>query len=106
MDPRVTELLCTMPIAKKVHKTVDLFSRIKSTEQAEEAATIIYGSQSIKARRPGQTVTEQDILDYVLDWKPAWRAPEKRGAVAEAIRNLVLLNWVKAEISEDMIEAA
>lgn len=91
---------------KKIDKTVDLFSRIKSTEQAEEVATIIYACQWIKARRPGSAITEQDILDYVLDWKPSWRAEEKREAVAGAIRNLVLLNWVKADISEAMIEAA
>ncbi|MFS2111822.1 macro domain-containing protein [Sphingomonas sp. Sphisp140] len=89
---------------KKIDKTVDLFSRIKSTEQAEEVATIIYACQWIKARRPGQSITEQDILDYVLDWKPSWQADEKREAVASAIRNLVLLNWVRAEISESMIE--
>ncbi|UIJ46245.1 macro domain-containing protein [Sphingomonas cannabina] len=91
---------------KKIDKTADLFSRIKSTEQAEEVATIIYACRWIKARRPGSTVSEQNILDYVLDWKPSWRSEEKREAVAGAIRNLVLLNWVKAEISEAMIEAA
>jgi O-acetyl-ADP-ribose deacetylase (regulator of RNase III)/uncharacterized protein YwgA len=91
---------------KKIDKTVDLFSRIKSTEQAEEVATVIYACRWIKARRPDPVVREQDILDYVLDWKPSWRSEEKREAVAGAIRNLVLLNWVKAEISENMIEAA
>lgn len=91
---------------KKVDKTVDLFSRIKSTEQAEEVATIIYACRWIKSRRPVATVTEQDILDYVLDWKPSWHSDEKREAVASAIRNLVLLNWIKAEISETMIEMA
>lgn len=91
---------------KKIDKTVDLFSRIKSTEQAEEVATIIYACRWIRARRPGQTVTEQNILDYVLEWKPSWRSEGKREAVAGAIRNLVLLNWVKAEISEAMIETA
>lgn len=91
---------------KKITKTVDLFSRIKSTEQAEEAATIIYACQWIKGRRPGQKITELDILDYVLDWKPSWKESSKRDAVAGAIRNLVLLNWVRADISENMIEAA
>jgi len=91
---------------KKIDKTVDLFSRIKSTEQAEEVATIIYACRSVKARRPNQPIAEQDILDYVLDWKPSWQSEEKRDGVAGAIRNLVLLNWVKAEISEAMIEAA
>jgi O-acetyl-ADP-ribose deacetylase (regulator of RNase III)/uncharacterized protein YwgA len=89
---------------RKIDKTVDLFSRIKSTEQAEEVATVIYSCRWIKARRPDPFITEQDILDYVLEWKPSWRSEEKRDAVAGAIRNLVVLNWVKAEISEAMIE--
>lgn len=91
---------------KKVLKTVDLFSRIKSTEQAEEVATIIYAARQLKARRYGQGISEQNILDYVLDWKPAWQAANKREAVAEAVRNLVLLNWVNASISENMITVA
>lgn len=94
------------PHRKKIDKTVDLFSRIKSTEQAEEVATIIYACRQVKARRSESTVTEQDILDYVLDWKPSWRSGEKGEAVAGAIRNLVLLNWVRAEISEAMVEVA
>ncbi len=89
---------------RKIDKTVDLFSRIKSTGQAEEVATIIYASQSIKARTSNATISEQHILDYVLDWKPSWRSDDKRVAVASAIRNLVLLNWVKADISETMTE--
>lgn len=91
---------------KKITKTVDLFSRIKSTDQAEEVATIIYSSRMLKARRPNGTPTEQDIMDYVLDWKPAWRDEGKRETVAEAIRSLVLLNWVRADISEEMLEAS
>lgn len=91
---------------KKVDKTVDLFSRIKSTEQAEEVATIIYACRWLKSHRTGRNVTELDILDYVLEWKPSWRVDEKREAVAGAIRHLVLLNWIRAEISETMVEAA
>jgi len=91
---------------RKIDKTVDLFSRIKTTEQAEEVATIIYACRQIKARSPGRMIAEQDVLDYVLEWKPSWQASRKRDAVAGAIRNLVLLNWVRAEISETMIESA
>lgn len=91
---------------KKVEKTVDLFSRIKSTEQAEEVATAIYAARQLKARVSGRKVAEQEILDYALEWKPAWQTANKREAVAETIRSLVLLNWVKADISEAMIEAA
>ena len=89
----------------KVAKTVDLFSRVKSTEQAEEVATIIYACQALKSRVQERKITERDILGYVLDWKPGWRAPEKAAGVAHSIRQLVLLNWVRAEISVDMAEA-
>lgn len=78
---------------------------VRLGEQAEEVATIIYACRWIKARRQGAAITEQDILTYVMDWKPSWQSEEKREAVAGAIRNLVLLNWVKAEISETMIDA-
>jgi len=91
---------------KKIDKAVDLFSRIKSTEQAEQVSTIIYACRQLKARKPGHAVTEQDILDYILNWKPSWSTDEKRSIVAQAIRSLVLLNWLKVEISESMIEAA
>lgn len=90
----------------KVAKTVDLFSRIKTTDQAEEVATIIYACRTLKSRATSGSIAEQDILDYVLDWKPAWRVAEKSDAVAHSIRNLVLLNWVKADISDQMVEMA
>lgn len=90
----------------KVAKTVDLFSRIKTTDQAEEVATIIYACRTLKSRATSGSIAERDILDYVLDWKPAWRVAEKSDAVAHSIRNLVLLNWVKADISDQMVEMA
>ena len=90
---------------KKIAKTVDLFSRIRSTQQAEEVATVIYTARVMKTRRPDGTVSEQDIMDYVLDWKPAWREDDRRDSVADTIRNLVLLKWVRAEISETVVPA-
>ena len=90
----------------KIGKTVDLFSRIKTTDQAEEVATIIYACQVLKSRRTNGSVAEQDIHDYVLDWKPAWRTAEKADAVAHSIRNLVMLNWVRADISDAMLQMA
>jgi len=91
---------------KRIAKAVDLFSRIKSTEQAEEVLTVLYASRQVKQARGTGAVTEQDIYDYILEWKKAWHSEEKRQAVASAIRNLVLLGWMKAEVSEAMLEAA
>jgi len=91
---------------KKINKTVDLFSRIKSTEQAEEVMTVLYASRELKQASPREEVTEQELYDYILDWKKAWDNEEKKQAVAEAIRNLVVLGWMRARISESMLEAA
>jgi O-acetyl-ADP-ribose deacetylase (regulator of RNase III)/uncharacterized protein YwgA len=91
--------------AGKISKTVDLFSRIKSTEQAEEVLTVLFASRQIKQARPGAELTEQDIYDFILDWKKSWRVEEKQLAVARAIRNLVLLGWVRLNISETLSES-
>lgn len=91
---------------KRIAKAVDLFSRIKSTEQAEEVLTVLYASRQVKQARGTGAVTERDIYDYILDWKKSWHTEEKQHAVASAIRNLVLLGWMKAEVSEELLESA
>lgn len=90
---------------KKIAKTVDLFSRIKNTEQAEEVMTVLYASRQLKLGAPSEDVEEQQIYDYILDWKKSWNSDTKKAAVANAIRNLVVLGWMRARISESMIEA-
>lgn len=92
--------------SKRIAKAVDLFSRIKSTEQAEEVLTVLYASRQVKHARGADAVSEQDIYDYVLDWKKSWHTEEKQQAVASAIRNLVLLGWMKAQVSEELLEPA
>jgi len=89
---------------RKIDKTVDLFSRIKSTEQAEEVLTVFFAVRQLKSKRNGD-ISEQDLQDYILDWKKSWRADEKREAVASAIRNLILLGWLQLRISEPIPEA-
>jgi uncharacterized protein YwgA len=91
---------------RQIAKTVDLFSRIKSTEQAEEVFTVLYASRELKQLRPAEEITEQQLLDYILDWKKAWATGEKRDDIAAAIRNLVLLGWVRLRLSESLPEAA
>ena len=90
----------------KIMKAVDLFSRIKSTEQAEEVTTVLFASRQLKAAKPNTEMSERDLLDYILEWKKAWRTGEKTYAVAEAIRNLILLGWLRLNISDPITEAA
>ncbi|NGO51053.1 type II toxin-antitoxin system antitoxin DNA ADP-ribosyl glycohydrolase DarG [Allomesorhizobium camelthorni] len=89
----------------KTAKAVDLFSRIKNTEQAEEVMTVLFASRQLKKSKRDNELTEEELYDYVLDWKNSWRAEEKRHAVASAIRNLVLLGWLNLKVSESITEA-
>lgn len=90
----------------KIDKAVDLFSRIKSTEQAEEVLTVIFASRQLKKSKRSGEVAEQELHDYILEWKKSWRTDEKRQSLASAIRNLVLLGWLRVNISELITETA
>ncbi|MCB1942304.1 MAG: macro domain-containing protein [Candidatus Accumulibacter sp.] len=94
------------PHQKKIAKAVDLFSRIKNTAQAEEVLTVFFASRQLKKAKPQQEVAEQELYDYILDWKKAWATDQKKSAVASAIRNLVVLGWMKLSFSESMPESA
>jgi uncharacterized protein YwgA len=91
---------------RRIAKTVDLFSRVKNTEQAEEVLTVLFASRELKQAHRNEEVTEQQLLDYILEWKKSWRAEEKQQAIASAIRNLVLLGWVRLRLSDSLAEAA
>jgi O-acetyl-ADP-ribose deacetylase (regulator of RNase III)/uncharacterized protein YwgA len=92
--------------AKKIDKTVDLFSRIKNTDQAEEVMTVLFASRELKKAKQGEQVTEKELYDYILDWKKRWRTEEKQREVAGAIRNLVMLGWMRLQFSESLLETA
>jgi O-acetyl-ADP-ribose deacetylase (regulator of RNase III)/uncharacterized protein YwgA len=92
---------------RKIIKAVDLFSRIKNTEQAEEMFTVFFASRVLKKAQPQKEVAEQDIYQYIItDWKKTWATDAKKRAVADAIRNLVVLGWMKLSFSETMPEPA
>lgn len=91
---------------KKISKAVDLFSRIKTTEQAEEVITVLYASRQLRQAKDVEEITEQELVDYILNWKKSWNSEEKKQAIVSAIRNLVILSWMRARISESIDEAA
>jgi O-acetyl-ADP-ribose deacetylase (regulator of RNase III)/uncharacterized protein YwgA len=91
------------PFRRKINKTVDLFSRIKDTDQAEEVATVIFAVQALKRERKSTDVSEEDLFNYILDWKKLWRKDAaKQESLAEAIRNLEMLEWVRLQFSESL----
>lgn len=90
------------PLEKKINKTVDLFSRIKTTAQAEEVTTVLYAARQLKKDRRDESVSEKDIYDYILSWKKDWQRSEKQTAIALAIRNLEMLGWLRLRYSESL----
>lgn len=82
-------------------KTVDLFCRIKNTEQAEMMSTVIYSYDDLLTRI--NHVSEEDILQYVLEWKSHW-INFKEDEIKETIRSLLILGWIKPELSFDLDE--
>jgi len=90
---------------RKITKAVDLFSRIKNTEQAEQMLTVLFASRELKQAQPDKEVAEQELYDYILKWKKSWRTDDKKQAVASTIRNLVLLGWMRLRLSESLPEA-
>ena len=77
-------------------KTVDLFCRIKNTDQAEMMATVMFSYDKLKAQKAA--VTEEDVLRNILDWKKRW-AGVKENEIMHTIRSLSILGWIKPTIS-------
>ena len=87
----------------KIAKTVDLFSRIRNVHQAEEVVTVISLAQTLKRTYGSVNVSEQDLFDYIAKSRKKWMEhEEKRIELAETIRNLEMLDWVKLNFSETL----
>ena len=69
----------------------DLLSRIKSTDQAEMIATVLF---SYDALQKSEQPTEQSVYDHVMEWKPRWRGT-KDTEVQAAICDLSSLGWMQ-----------
>jgi O-acetyl-ADP-ribose deacetylase (regulator of RNase III)/uncharacterized protein YwgA len=83
-----------------LEKITDLFMRM-NTQQAEVAATVHFAAGELK--QAGQPEpAESDILHHVMQWKQNRRPPLKQKEVALTIRNLNMLSWIGAQVSEDL----
>lgn len=84
-----------------VEKTVDLFGRVKSTDQAEIIATVLFSYDQLAMI--AESVSDKDVYDFVLDWKPHWKK-EKEFEVCEAIQNMAMLSLVKIVHSQLLMD--
>jgi len=85
---------------KAIEKVTDLFLRM-NTQQAEIAATVHFAA--VELRQSGTVrPTESQVLRRVMDWKQNRRPPLNEKQVALTIRNLNILSWLGAEVSDDL----
>ncbi len=84
-----------------MEKTVDLFGRVKSTEQAEMITTVLYSYDQLHKSR--NTVSDKDVYDYVLSWKPHW-ARDNEFEVCDTIQNMAMLSLINITHSEQLMD--
>lgn len=83
-----------------IEKITDLFMRM-NTQQAEVAATVHFATVELKHSGKVKPA-ESEVLQQVLDWKQNRRPPLEQKEVALTIRNLNMLSWIGAEVSDDL----
>lgn len=81
-------------------KTFDLLSRIRSTDQAEVIATVLFTYDELSKR--DKFVTEKQIFDHVINWKPHWNG-EKEKTIESTIGSLSVLDWMTPDSSHDTL---
>lgn len=78
----------------------DLMSRIKSTDQAELVATVLFSYDGLRKK---EKPTEQQVYDHVLEWKPRWRVAYEQ-EVKASICELSALGWMQPRTDCGMLE--
>ena len=82
-------------------KTIDLFGRIKSTDQAETITTVLYSYDELV--KNGDTISDKDVYDYVMNWKPHWKT-EKNYEICDTIHNLAMLSLISVTHSNLLMD--
>jgi O-acetyl-ADP-ribose deacetylase (regulator of RNase III)/uncharacterized protein YwgA len=83
-----------------IDRTTDLFMRIRTTRQAEVAATIHFVVDQLQWA--GQAPDERAVFNEVKRWKERRDPPLRDEELAEAIRSLNVLGWLRVTPSDDL----
>ena len=77
---------------EKVKSSIDLLSRIKSTDHAEMIATVMFSFDELEAAK--QTpIKDTDVFDHVMNWKKRWVGIKDK-EVSLTIIDLATLHWI------------
>ncbi|MEA2621271.1 MAG: hypothetical protein QOH61_181 [Chloroflexota bacterium] len=85
----------------RIERVVDLFMRLRSTRQAEVAATVHYAAKVLRERR-GEDPSEMEVLTYVRKWKERRKPPLLDDELAHAIRSLRRVGWLRLKESKGL----
>lgn len=83
-----------------IDRVVDLFMRVRTANDAEVIATVMFAADELRAA--SDVVTEDDVLRSVQEWKQRRKPPLDVAQVAETIRNLAAQRWIEVEPSSDL----
>lgn len=84
-------------------KTVDLFGRIKSTDQAEMISTVLYSYDELN--KGNGIISDKELYDFVMSWKPHW-VQEKNYEVCDTIQNLAMLSLISVAHSNLLLDTS
>ena len=87
---------------KNANQTFDLLSRIKSTDQAEMIATVLFSYDGLVNQYA--SVTEKQIFEHILSWKRHWKGV-KEDEIISTIESLSILGWMKPDTTHDVLTA-
>jgi O-acetyl-ADP-ribose deacetylase (regulator of RNase III)/uncharacterized protein YwgA len=83
-----------------INEVAELMSRF-TTADAEIAATVHFAWQQL-VERTGAIPKEAAVVEEVMAWKLRRRPPLEERAVAEAVRALSMLDWIRVSASDDL----
>ncbi len=81
-----------------LRRTVDLFSRVHSSAQAEMVATVVYAFNALAGK--GEAPDDQNVFDYVANWKKGWES-ERRKELLSTIYYLEGAGFISISVPED-----
>ncbi len=85
---------------QSTRNTIDLMSRVKSTDQAEMIATVLFAYDVLRQKSEG--VTEKALFEHIHEWKKWW-GNEKDKEILDTMGDLSALGWVKPDSSHDKV---
>ncbi|MET0548097.1 MAG: hypothetical protein ABW002_02340 [Xanthomonas sp.] len=83
------------PYDAEIAKAVDLFARIRNTDQAEDLMRVFQAARRLQATPPRQLCDAQQLLAHVSDAHTTDAPEEQQHATAAAIDTLLALDWIR-----------